>query len=467
MCGLIGYIAPPAVVGTDLRAKFFKQGLIVDTLRGDDSTGIFTVPWDNAAPKAVPYEFDTAYYYKRLGDGYSMVSCDGYQTNIVPELIGAKYVVGHNRAATKGAVTVDNAHPFQEGPITLVHNGTLLTTHTLPKSQYDLNVTVDSHAICHNLAIAGVEVAEVKNVIESIDGAFALIWHDARDDSLNIVRNSERTLFLCEDKQGGIYFSSELAMLHLLITRLKIPLTSDGYRDLSAGTFLKFRGNKLVHTSKMEVEYSAIDYYNTTWRSYGGYVPKKPSVKSEKTGEYNHVLIDGRMQEVPDWCQDRLLDLDMTPADRLQFTYEMDQVNERHVVHGMIGGLGYKAVLTGTSLHMPKSAAPITVRPVAVNKVGDNDYIVLVRVYALLWSEDMYYQELNYDTKPPFEEAEDNVVIGYNGKVLSKAEWELSTSYGCCCCAKVPTEMHAALDWYDHDTFICEECSATSYGGCS
>ena len=41
---------------------------------------------------------------------------------------GYRAVVGHNRSATRGGITTETAHQFQEGPITIVHNGTLIDT---------------------------------------------------------------------------------------------------------------------------------------------------------------------------------------------------------------------------------------------------------------------------------------------------------------------------------------------------
>ena len=66
----------------------------------------------------------TADWLKNAVDGYSFVNCSEYHS-IASHMAKFKYMVGHNRAATMGGIDTETAHPFQEGAITLVHNGTL------------------------------------------------------------------------------------------------------------------------------------------------------------------------------------------------------------------------------------------------------------------------------------------------------------------------------------------------------
>ena len=84
-------------------AKFLRQALIIDTLRGEDSTGMFFVPHTTR-------EGEVADWVKKVGDGYSFVEDELYAERM-RKLADYKYLVGHNRAATQGAVNVENAHP--------------------------------------------------------------------------------------------------------------------------------------------------------------------------------------------------------------------------------------------------------------------------------------------------------------------------------------------------------------------
>jgi predicted glutamine amidotransferase len=214
MCGIVGYITQEKVRGQNDRRKFIDQALIAGTVRGDDSTGVFSVTHD--LPRG-----ESADWLKNVGDGYSFVVSKEYQERYGLQAKTDNYrcIIGHGRSATVGTVTTENAHPFQEGPITLVHNGTLDTTWHMGKSMADLKeegVQVDSHVIAHNLAAT----EDAASVISKLDGAYALIWHDARDESINIVRNDRRPLHMlfatCEDT---ILIASEAEMLYWLAKR--------------------------------------------------------------------------------------------------------------------------------------------------------------------------------------------------------------------------------------------------------
>ena len=55
------------------------------------------------------------------------------------EMAQPRAIIGHNRSATIGNITKDNAHPFRKGDLVGVHNGTI---HSLKQS----NGSTDSEA---------------------------------------------------------------------------------------------------------------------------------------------------------------------------------------------------------------------------------------------------------------------------------------------------------------------------------
>ena len=227
MCGIIGYINGSAHASTYDKRKFVEQALIIDTLRGDDGTGLFTVD-NNGGSKLL----------KDTIDGYAFVTSEEFtKTFPIGDWGDYRFAVGHNRSATIGGISTDATHTFREGPITLVHNGTLHDTTRLKASQNALNAHNDSHTICHNLAISTPE-----EVIGSLFGAFALVWHDSRDDSLNIVRNSQRPLHIAKARtHNTLFFASEGEMLYWLDARINI-----GLQDIVAlkpAHWLKFKGH--------------------------------------------------------------------------------------------------------------------------------------------------------------------------------------------------------------------------------
>lgn len=202
MCGIIGVIS--AKVTTLQQDKHFKQLLIMDQVRGFDSVGVMA--------EKVNGNLD---FYKHVYDPATFL--DDKKTKAV--LSTAKAMVGHNRAATRGNVTPMNAHPFSHGPITLVHNGTL--TYPLPAgaSQFE----VDSESIAYGLSQVPPDGAAA--FLESLSGAYALCWHDARDSSWNIARNAERPLhYLTLTNGETMYISSERGILYACVANdIDIP----------------------------------------------------------------------------------------------------------------------------------------------------------------------------------------------------------------------------------------------------
>jgi len=196
MCGLIAAISK-TTNGFDYKTDgIFAQMLYANALRGMDSTGVYGInKYGNldmlkAAKPAADF----------IRDPETKAFVDKIYMNY-------RIVVGHNRAATKGAVEDKNAHPFIEDNICLVHNGTLFNHKKLK------DVEVDSHAIAHALA-----EGSAMEVIPELDGAFALIWYDAKQKKLFITRNSERPLYLVETEKAD-FIASEDTMLEWLLPR--------------------------------------------------------------------------------------------------------------------------------------------------------------------------------------------------------------------------------------------------------
>ena len=203
MCGLISFLSSKNAGMFDSDLSAFEQLLYADVLRGKDSTGVFVV---NSTGKEIrgAKEASPAYEFMRHNDWKALRQFAVNQ---------GRGIIGHNRAATKGSVTDDNAHPFREGNIVMVHNGTLYGDYA---KQIDVKVDVDSHAICHLLNEHGTD--EVEKVINKIEGAYALIWFDKRDGSYNFLRNAQRPLYHCYNNDGW-WWGSEDSMLEWVLDR--------------------------------------------------------------------------------------------------------------------------------------------------------------------------------------------------------------------------------------------------------
>lgn len=202
MCGIVGIAKVGNLTSTDV--KLFNSLLYVDTLRGWDSTGVF------AMHKSEP---QGGVLFKKAMAAPDFLQLKSYDrmTNTPGNF---RALLGHNRAATRGAVSDKNAHPFQHKSITLVHNGTLDTHYGLAPTGY---TTIDSEAICHALGECASN-DDFAEVIEKLDGAFSLVWHDQDTDYLWFVRNTERPMHWARtlDTKGnmtGIVWASEEEMI--------------------------------------------------------------------------------------------------------------------------------------------------------------------------------------------------------------------------------------------------------------
>src|SRR3990167_5569863 len=400
MCGIVGWISQENAADAYDRKRFMEQALIIDTIRGGDSTGLFVVPKMPLPDGLKPY------WIKDLGGGHRLVCTKEYQDIYAAGFAANyKFSVGHNRTATIGGVTLEAAHPFQEGPITLVHNGTLTETHSLGKSMRELDAANDSHAICHNLALSSVE-----EVISKLNGAFALVWHDSRDDSLNMIRNSLRPLHMAKAKTANtIYFASEGEMLHLLSTRLALNL--DCIVSLKPGFWLKFKGTELMVPEVKELPLFTHPVHRST--TVGANWGRRPIVGTTTNSptrygypnlnsEY-YSRLRGEEQEakrtrakkkgdlIPDNCQLDLCDLDMDPDMEFNFV-PIDAIlcnwrksNPSYTVFGRIlldANRIVWAMVHGVAPHAWEKAANrlLTVTPLGVYHQGWEDNGIVARL---------------------------------------------------------------------------------------
>lgn len=178
MCGIfaISDMHPGGFTTND--AKKIIPGLsLLSSLRGIDSTGMIGLTSSG--------KIDT---YKTLGSTYRFMAHDVWEE--FSKRIEQRYniVIGHNRSATIGRIIVENAHPFQHKHITMVHNGTLRNHNSLAK-KYGVEHGTDSEFLCWLIAEEGIEKA-----LKEITGAYAIIYHDATDNTMKFIRNTERPL---------------------------------------------------------------------------------------------------------------------------------------------------------------------------------------------------------------------------------------------------------------------------------
>lgn len=475
MCGIVGFITDESGSGSYARRRWFTNALLTNTVRGDDGTGVFLVTHKNEGGAD----------WAKLGDDASAF----LRTEAATERLSAqapwnKYrsVIGHNRSATVGGVSTKNAHPFQEGPITLVHNGTLTSTYGLPKGRSNLkDVDVDSHVITHNLA-----THDAEEVIGKLDGAFVLVWHDSRDQSINIVRNSERPLHLmpvsCEKT---ILIASEAEMLWWLVKR-STDFRAGPIFYPEPGHWMKFVPDQGITPIVKQVE-----LYTPKWgrrgygRGYGGWggyddddygayygqvgassLPKAQAVGPKEPDA-------PRPPALPKVLASTLTDVQLLPTDKLRFlpttVAPIYGTKYANVIGrcvdlnktGVIQGLVWEAVAK-----CAENGEMWTVYPVASKATEGTGNVLILRlsrrtvthrtdpVPSSTSSSDEKKNESGYTNDNLYQ------YLGPDLTMLNKSQWDELVADGCAVCGCV-IEDHMAeeLEWDTDDAKpICPEC---------
>lgn len=205
MCGIVGLIAKNKVGFYSSDTKVFSDMLVINQLRGIDGTGFFYNDKDNGR----------SHYAKAASTASYFLTHQVASLGLNKVTSKATFVVGHNRAATLGKVNTECTHPFVAGNITLIHNGTLKTYKELSDK-----AKLDSHAICLSMDQKGID-----KTLETIDGAFALVWYNEETKKLHFSRNSQRPLNILETKDYWV-LSSEESIAECALKRANVNIIS-------------------------------------------------------------------------------------------------------------------------------------------------------------------------------------------------------------------------------------------------
>ncbi len=200
--------------------------MFFNTLRGDHSTGL-------GAVLAGKEKEEPLIWKRALGAPDFLVL--PRTKRFLGDMDKYSIVMAHNRAATQAPINDENAHPFNFGHITLTHNGHVTNAYDFVDYQKRTNIGVDSAQVAQAMQLLG-----EKEVLERVTGAYAFVWHNAQDGTLNFARNANRPLRFCYIKgENTMWWVSEREMLVAALSRNNIQIES-AFLSVPEKMWLKF-----------------------------------------------------------------------------------------------------------------------------------------------------------------------------------------------------------------------------------
>lgn len=426
MCGLVGIFGNINVT----HEKAFNHMLVMSTLRGDDSCGVASVSTEEGAPVTL---------IKGLGTGYDMICTKKYENLMRGH---HRALLGHNRSATKGSVTVANAHPFVFNNIVGMHNGTLSygTTNVIKNGK---SYGTDSEALIAQLDVNEPKDVFLDNMTDDTD-AYAVVWYDRRNDTINIIRNDKRTLYGCFTKnKEALFIMSEVEMLNSVVNRNKIECS----RAFAFNTDVLYRwaipnkeqifgkgAQEKVEPVKEQIGYGfkSWDYKNNCWKKTY-YSPIKQQKKEEKKAIVE-LITHNPTKQTENKKKDKAAKVPISTGDHKGWYQLLDN--------------GYHKVLYD----------PLARQWLDAWKHGDKWSSIL----STLNPSSLPLIKHNLQSSPQYViQNHKPYAYGPQGKgdLLEQFTFEEAMMYGCTACQRVP-EWGNHVHWLSVDgAFLCEYCA--------
>lgn len=466
MCGIV-FVFSDNGITIDYR-KYFEQGLYADALRGFHSTGVFGINKNTSEVKSFKKAFQATDFLDMKG-----------ARNILDNSFNYNCFVGHNRWATKGEVIHKNAHPFKHGNITGVHNGSLWSQYGLPDNT---RFPVDSENIMYSLDKIGID-----ETIKKLDGSFALVFHNAEDNTLNMVRNDDRPLhFAYANEYKTIIGASEPGMIRWIAERNKIKIMDDEIFSVDVGSLYQFNlgdADKTTYTQR-DVElysYPKLNNWGNRSPSYGNgygcqydddYLPFDRGVSDtvgKSQSDRNRGIV-GKLKE---------LNVKQGETIKFRLTRFIEYVGLQNKDRGYMYGYTTTSPFIDVKIHGVdrgeyQLTCSYTGKVDSLQGYQSISPVLVVDGMTTKMIKDKGDSSSNVLTLPLLEDKEeDKKAVLDNFEYLKgpgrhyfikKSEWEELTKYGCCVCqGNLDEAEHREILWLNDDSNkpMCPECAIT------
>ncbi len=252
MCGLIGFISKNSNGITIEDKKLISQLMYISIFRGSDGSGLFVV--DNHGDLISVKGGMPSYFF---------VNTKEFQDQMDNAYKNGKFIIGHVRAATNGAVCDENSHPFVFDKFAMVHNG-VIRNHAV----FDKTEEVDS--ACFAKYMSSIENKDYKEAFAKISGAFAIIGYDATSKELVVAKNTERPLHYVELPSGWL-IASEESMLEFLLKRTNVKKIDVNMVVSNRLYRIPIDVKKNLFDNYEEIPLKPETTYNSSWHSSWGW----------------------------------------------------------------------------------------------------------------------------------------------------------------------------------------------------
>ena len=276
MCGIFGLAGKWTTTQSD--DKFIKNCTIAGVVRGGDGTGFVFM---NEEKKTT--------FLKKGVNGATFVT-DVFDPSWN---IGNKThsIIGHNRAATSGDINDDTTHPFIEGNVIGVHNGTL-NGDWRGDLQVSKKCDVDSKGIYRSISARGIDWT-----IEHLYGAAALVWSDLKTQQLFVYRNHERPLYYTQNAaKTKVYYASEKGMLQWLLG--KCHIAHGEVHPFKAETLYEITGGEVTEIRELKKAKRVVAGYQPRGTTTSRTIPSTYTQTGKKltvVGTTGNTAMDGKL----------------------------------------------------------------------------------------------------------------------------------------------------------------------------